>query len=163
MALVFVNIGTNRGDRRRNLSRAVAEIGRRFGYFELSHVMESEAWGYDSPNKFLNIAMVFRSEENPLEILHALQKIEKELGATLASEHTALILGKDASAAAADKHRNPDGSYADRFLDIDIMTIEGVEMQTEELTLPHPHLRERPFFMEPLQELLSQIPSGEQV
>lgn len=158
MALVFVNIGTNRGDRRRNLSRAVTLIGRRFGYFELSHVMESDPWGYDSPNKFLNIAMVFRSEESPLEILHALQKIERNLGDRLAEEHAALIVPGNKERV-RDCHRNPDGGYADRFIDIDIMTIEGVEMQTEELTLPHPHLRERPFFMEPLQELLDQIPS----
>ncbi|MDE6805381.1 MAG: 2-amino-4-hydroxy-6-hydroxymethyldihydropteridine diphosphokinase, partial [Muribaculaceae bacterium] len=57
-----------------------------------------------------------------------------------------------------DTHRTSEGAYKDRFLDIDIMTIEGVEMQSDELTLPHPRLRERPFFMEPLQELLSQIP-----
>ncbi|MDE6246306.1 MAG: 2-amino-4-hydroxy-6-hydroxymethyldihydropteridine diphosphokinase [Muribaculaceae bacterium] len=158
MALVFVNIGTNRGDRRRNLSKAVAEIGRRFGTFELSHAVESDAWGFDSPNKFLNIAMVFRSEEDPVEILHALQKIERELGDRLAAEHTAKVTGAKPSGNISDTHRNPDGSYADRFLDIDIMTIEGVEMQTEQLTLPHPHLRDRPFFMEPLQELLSQIP-----
>lgn len=149
MALVFVNIGTNRGDRRRNLSRACAEVGRRFGYFELSHVMESEPWGFDSPREFLNIAMVFRSDEEPLEILHALQKIERELGAKLAEEN---------GCGNSDEHRDAQGGYADRFLDIDIMTIEGVRMQTPELTLPHPHLRERPFFIEPLQELLDQIP-----
>lgn len=166
MALVFVNIGTNRGDRRRNLSRAAAEIGRRFGYFELSHVMESEPWGFESQNKFMNVAMVFRSDEAPLEILHALQNIERSLGNRLAEEYMSKlspVLPKEAAADGAaeftDRHRNPDGSYADRFLDIDIMTIEGVEMQTEELTLPHPHLKERPFFWEPLQELLSQIPS----
>ena len=165
MALVFVNIGTNRGDRRRNLSRAAAEIGRRFGYFELSHVMESEAWGYESKNKFLNVAMVFRSEEDPLDILHALQEIEHRLGNQLAEENMALFVpviprknAADGAPGFTDRHRNPDGSYADRFLDIDIMTIEGVEMNTPELTLPHPHLRERPFFMEPLQELLDQIP-----
>lgn len=162
MALVFVNIGTNLGDRRRNLSRAVAEIGRRFGYFELSHVVESEPWGFESSNKFLNLAMVFRSGETPLEILHALQKIERELGSRIAAEHKSRFIPADTSApdsGTSDPHRKPDGSYADRFLDIDIMTIEGVEMQTPELTLPHPHLRERPFFMAPLQELLDQIPS----
>lgn len=152
MALVFVNIGSNLGDKRRNLSRAIAEVGRRFGYFELSHVMESEPWGYESTHKFLNVAMVFRSDEEPLEILHALQKIERELGEKLAAER-------------GDKncHRDAAGGYADRYLDIDIMTIEGVRMQTEELTLPHPHLRERKFFMEPLQELLDQIPGGDRV
>lgn len=154
MALVFVNIGSNLGDRRRNISRAVAEIGRRFGYFELSHIMESEAWGYDSAHKFLNIAMVFKSDEEPLEILHALQKIEKELGDTLA---------KESGNPAGNSHRDAAGGYADRYLDIDIMTIEGVRMQSEELTLPHPHLRERKFFMEPLQELLDQIPGGNEI
>lgn len=154
MALVFVNIGSNLGDRRRNISRAVAEIGRRFGYFELSHIMESEAWGYDSAHKFLNIAMVFKSDEEPLEILHALQKIEKELGDTLA---------KESGNPAGNSHRDSAGGYADRYLDIDIMTIEGVRMQSEELTLPHPHLRERKFFMEPLQELLDQIPGGNEM
>ncbi|MDE6272375.1 MAG: 2-amino-4-hydroxy-6-hydroxymethyldihydropteridine diphosphokinase [Muribaculaceae bacterium] len=166
MPLIFVNIGTNLGDRRRNLSRAAAEIGRRFGYFELSHVMESEPWGYESNNKFMNVAMVFRSEEDPLDILHALQEIERRLGNQLAEENMAHFIpvvkkeeAGEGSADFVDRHRNADGSYADRFLDIDIMTIEGVEMQTDELTLPHPHLRERPFFMEPLQELLDQIPT----
>ena len=158
--LVFINTGTKLGDRRRNLSRAVAAVGRRFGDFEVSHVMESEPWGFDSANRFLNMAMVFRSEESPLDILHALQQIERELGENIAREHRALFIPTSAAEESAplDPHRKPDGSYADRFLDIDIMTIEGVEMQTEELTLPHPHLRERPFFMEPLQELLDQIP-----
>ncbi|MDE6010179.1 MAG: 2-amino-4-hydroxy-6-hydroxymethyldihydropteridine diphosphokinase [Muribaculaceae bacterium] len=156
--LVFINIGSNLGDRRRNLSRAIAEIGRRFGAFEISHVVESEPWGYESANKFLNVAMVFRSEEAPVDILHILQDIECELGNRLARENAAHFVPVDTDAYPVDTHRAPDGAYKDRFLDIDIMTIEGVEMQTPELTLPHPHLRERPFFMEPLQELLSQIP-----
>ncbi|MDE5662493.1 MAG: 2-amino-4-hydroxy-6-hydroxymethyldihydropteridine diphosphokinase, partial [Muribaculaceae bacterium] len=133
--LVFINIGTNLGDRRRNLSRAVTEVGRRFGYFEISHVVESEPWGYESANKFLNVAMVFRSEEAPLDILHALQKIERELGDRLAAENAARFIPAATGANTPhDCHRTPEGGYADRFLDIDIMTIEGVEMQTPELT-----------------------------
>lgn len=157
--LVFINIGTNLGDRRRNLSRAVVAVAARFGTFEVSHAMESEPMGFDSANKFLNIAMVFRSEESPLEILHALQEIEHDLGDRLAREHAArFIPAADSTSPIRDTHRDESGAYKDRFLDIDIMTIEGVEMQTEELTLPHPRLRERPFFMEPLKELLDQIP-----
>ncbi|MDE6295776.1 MAG: 2-amino-4-hydroxy-6-hydroxymethyldihydropteridine diphosphokinase, partial [Muribaculaceae bacterium] len=56
-----------------------------------------------------------------------------------------------------DPHRNPDGTYADRTIDIDIMGIEGVTMNTPELTLPHPHLAERDFFMQPLRELQQEI------
>lgn len=157
--LVFINIGTNLGDRRRNLSRAVVAVAARFGIFEVSHAMESEPMGFESANKFLNIAMVFRSEESPLEILHALQKIERELGDRLARENAERFVPlSDDAAPIRDTHRDASGGYKDRFLDIDIMTIEGVEMKTAELTLPHPRLRERPFFMEPLQELLDQIP-----
>ena len=157
--LVFINIGTNLGDRRRNLSRAVVAIAARFGTFEVSHAVESAPMGFDSSNKFLNIAMVFRSEESSLDILHALQEIERDLGDRLARENAARFVPDAATDSAIhDTHRTSEGKYKDRFLDIDIMTIEGVEMQSDELTLPHPRLRERPFFMEPLQELLSQIP-----
>lgn len=136
--LVFINIGSNLGDRRMNLSRAMRAVAEVYGDFEISHVMESEPWGFESKNRFLNVAMVFKSEDDPLEILHTLQNIERKISPK--------------------SHRNPDGSYADRIVDIDIMTIEGIRMNTPELTLPHPHLKERPFFLEPLQELLSQIP-----
>ena len=141
--LVFINIGSNLGDRRMNLSKAMRAVAAVYGDFEISHVMESEPWGFESQNKFLNLAMVFKSDDAPLDILHTLQRIEKEIS--------------------PESHRNPDGSYADRLVDIDIMTIEGVRMETEELTLPHPHLKERPFFMEPLQELLDNIPNSESI
>ena len=131
--LVFINIGTNLGDRRRNLSRAVVAVAARFGTFEVSHAMESEPMGFESANKFLNIAMVFRSDEAPLDILHALQHIERDLGDRLARENAARFVPVEDDAAAApirDTHRDASGAYKDRFLDIDIMTIEGVEMQT---------------------------------
>lgn len=130
----FINIGTNLGNRRLNLSRAVAAIERRFGYFEISKVVESEPWGYDSTNMFLNVAMMFESEEEPLDVLHALQEIEKSIS--------------------PDAHRNADGSYRDRLIDIDIMAIENVTVDLPELKVPHPHLFDRPFFINPLKELL---------
>ena len=130
----YINIGTNLGNRRLNLSRAVAAVERRFGYFEISKVVESEPWGFDSTNMFLNVAMMFESEEEPLDVLHELQKIEKEIS--------------------PDAHRNSDGSYRDRLIDIDIMAIENVEVNLPELKVPHPHLFDRPFFINPLKELL---------
>ena len=136
--LVFINIGSNLGDRRKNLSQAMRRVAIGFGDFEISHVMESEPWGFESKHSFLNVAMVFRSDLEPLEILHKLQAIERSISPT--------------------SHRTAAGGYADRIVDIDIMTIEGVRMESDELTLPHPHLKERPFFMEPLQELLDQLP-----
>ena len=130
----YINIGTNLGNRRLNLSRAVAAVERRFGYFEISKVVEAEPWGYDSTNLYLNVAMMFDTDEAPLDVLHALQAIEKEIS--------------------PEAHRNPDGTYKDRLIDIDIMAIENVVVDEPELKVPHPHLFDRPFFINPLKELL---------
>lgn len=133
MAIVFVNIGSNLGDRRLNLSRAMRAIGEEFGDFEISHVVESEPWGFDSTHSFLNLGMMFSSDLPPVEILHRLQAIERSIS--------------------PEPHRNPDGSYADRIIDIDIVAIDRMILAEEELTLPHPRLPERRFFLEPLAEL----------
>ncbi len=129
----YINIGSNLGNRLMNLTRAVSAIEKRFGWFELSHHIESEPWGFNSKNKFLNVGMAFISELHPLEVLHILQEVEATINPS--------------------SHRNADGSYKDRVIDIDIMAVDGVEMSTTELTLPHPHLEERPFFLEPYNEL----------
>lgn len=129
----YINIGSNLGNRLMNLTRAVSAIEKRFGWFELSHHIESEPWGFNSKNKFLNVGMAFISELQPLEVLHILQEVEASINPS--------------------SHRNADGSYKDRVIDIDIMAVDGVEMSTPELTLPHPHLEERPFFLEPYNEL----------
>lgn len=132
----YINIGSNLGNRRLNLSRAIAAVEKRYGYFEVSKVVESEPWGFDSTNPFLNVAMMFHSDEEPLDVLHELQCIEKEIS--------------------PESHRKADGSYADRKIDIDIMALEnGATFESEELTIPHPHLFDRPFFIEPLKELLA--------
>lgn len=140
----YINIGSNLGDRRLNISRAIAAVEKRYGYFELSKAVESEPWGFDSINSFLNVGMMFETDQEPIDVLHSLQEIESRIS--------------------PDPHRNPDGSYADRKLDIDIMAIRGdghdgmpgepVEIDTEELKVPHPHLFDRPFFIGPLRELL---------
>ena len=124
----YINIGSNLGNRLMNLTRAVSAIEKKF---------ESEPWGFDSKNRFLNVGMAFISEMQPMEVLAALQEIEASIN--------------------TEKHRNPDGSYKDRVLDIDIMDVEGIIMDTPELTIPHPHLNDRPFFLEPYNELKNLI------
>ena len=133
MSFVIVNIGSNVGQRRLNLSRAMRAIGEEFGPFELSHVVESKPWGFDSTNPFLNVGMAFNSDLPPIEILHRLQDIEKLL--------------------APSPHRDEDGNYIDRQLDIDIVAIDREVIDTAELKVPHPHLAERDFFLVPLEEL----------
>lgn len=140
----YLNIGSNLGNKMLNLSRAISEIEKEFGWFELSTTVESEPWGYESTHKFVNIGMLITSELQPLEVLHKLQAIEKRISPT--------------------PHRKKDGSYADRVIDIDIMAATeypgstGVKISTSELTLPHPHLEDRPFFIKPYRELLEKTP-----
>lgn len=134
---IYVNIGSNLGNPRENIARAISLIRSRFGRMNLSHAVESEPWGFDSANRFVNIGLCFETEANPFKVLSELQKIERE------------IYPKS--------HRNADGSYADRLIDIDIMAIfdgdRELRFNTESLTLPHSHLRERSFFLNPMREL----------
>lgn len=133
MKRIFLNLGSNLGNRRMNLSRAVAAIEKEFGYFELSHTVESEPWGYESENPYLNVGMLILSDLEPLELLRRLQAIERELSPS--------------------PHRNSDGTYADRVIDIDIIAIDDMVVDTPELTLPHPAMAQRRFVLEPLAEL----------
>ncbi|MCH5214237.1 MAG: 2-amino-4-hydroxy-6-hydroxymethyldihydropteridine diphosphokinase [Muribaculaceae bacterium] len=130
---VFLNIGSNLGNRRMHLSRAIAAIEKEFGFFELSHTVESAPWGYSSANDYLNVGMMVVSDLAPEEILGRLQKIEGELN--------------------AEPHRNADGTYRDREVDIDIIAIDEIEYNTPQLQLPHPRMAERRFVLEPMAEL----------
>lgn len=133
MAYVFINIGSNLGDRRLAMSRAVRAVALEFGDFEISHVVESAPWGFDSTNSFLNVGMMFRADLAPEEILDRLQEIERSISPS--------------------SHRDSSGGYVDRVIDIDIIAIDTLKMETPRLTLPHPRLAERSFFLEPMAEL----------
>lgn len=133
MSYVLVNIGSNLGDRRLNLSRAMRKIGEEFGDFEISHVVESAPWGFDSTHSFLNLGMSFETDLSPLDLLHKLQEVERSIG--------------------GGSHRTPDGGYADREIDIDIIAIDQEIIDLPELQVPHPHMAERLFVLEPMDEL----------
>ena len=134
MRTVSVNIGTNLGDREANLRRAVDEIARSVGSTpRVSSIYESEAWGYQSENPFFNIAVEFESDLPVGRLLDIFQRIEREAGSS--------------------SHRNADGSYADRLLDIDIIAVDQLRIDRPTLQVPHPHLAEREFFLRPMAEL----------
>ena len=134
--IAFFNIGSNLGSRRLNLSRAVAALEKEFGYFELSHAVESEPWGYESDRKFLNIGMLVHTDMEPLQLLDIAKRIESNI--------------------CSDPHRNADGSYADRVIDIDLIAVDSIVMESDRLILPHPHMAERKFVLEPMAELAPQ-------
>ena len=131
--IFYLNIGSNMGDRRDNLYRAVAAIQAGTTACAVSSIVESEPWGFESPNRFLNIGMRVESNMTPHGMLRHLQAIERRLGSA--------------------SHRDAHGNYADRLVDIDIVAIGDKVINTRTLQVPHPHLAERDFFLRPMTEL----------
>ena len=123
MAIAYLGLGTNIGNKRRNMITAAALLAERVGdVLALSGFYETEPWGFESENFFLNA---------PLELLQITQQIEKELG----------------------RAEKSNGVYHDRIIDIDILLYDDEVLQTPELTLPHPLMLERKFVMDPLAEI----------
>ena len=133
MPIVYLNLGSNLGEKKSFIGRAIERIGETFGYYCISEFVESEPWGFDSTNSFLNVGMAFKSDLHPEIILDKLQALEKEISSV--------------------SHRDSFGNYADREIDIDIMAIDDISYVSDRLSIPHPHLYERDFFLIPLRQL----------
>ena len=136
MAIAYLAVGTNIGNKRRNMITAAALLAERVGdVLALSGFYETEPWGFQSENTFLNAALQLDTSLSPLELLKATQEIEIEMGRTQKSN----------------------GAYHDRIIDIDILLYDNLVLQTPELTLPHPLMHERLFVMEPLAEIAPNV------
>ena len=132
MAIAYLGLGTNVGNKRRNMITAAALLAERVGdILALSGFYETEPWGFESENFFLNAAVKLKTSFSPLEVLQITQQIEKELGRTEKSN----------------------GVYHHRNIDIEILLYEDEVLQIPELTLPHPLMDERKFVMDPLAEI----------
>ena len=104
----------------------------------VSEVVRSVPWGFESPHTFLNVGIALFSPMMPEQMLCHIHHIERRLGSKA--------------------HRDAQGGYIDRLVDIDIMAIEDeqgapVEVHSPTLTVPHPHLHDRPFFLTPFRQL----------
>lgn len=132
MASVYLGLGTNIGNKRKNMVTAAALLAERAGdVLSLSSFYETEPWGFDSENTFLNAALELETGCSPMELLRLTQQIEQEMGRTQKS----------------------DGSYHDRIIDIDILLYGNEIIHTEELVVPHPLMQQRLFVMQPLAEI----------
>ncbi len=130
----YLNIGSNLGDCRLNLQHAIEMLENSLqAKSEISSIVESVAWGYESKNIFHNVGIMIESNISPQEMLLIAQHTEKMLGST--------------------SHRNADGSYCDRIVDIDIIAIDEQVIDSESLTVPHPRMHLRDFVLRPMAEL----------
>lgn len=132
MAIVYLGLGTNIGNRRGNLVKAAALLAERVGdILALSGFMETEPWGFESENLFLNAAIKMETPLIPDELLSATQAIEREMG----------------------REKKSDGTYHDRVIDIDILLYDNRVIEQPGLIVPHPLMQERLFVMAPLAEI----------
>lgn len=130
---LYLSLGSNIGDRKALLHRAITLIDKRVGKVQrVSSFIETEPCGFQSKHKFLNAACMVLTKLSPEECLVETQKIERELGRTTKSDG---------------------GIYRDRTIDIDLLLYDNLEISTPTLTLPHPRMEERDFVMIPLHEI----------
>ena len=78
---VFLGLGSNLGDRQAHLTQAISLIAEKVGsVIRQSSFIETEPWGFESENKFLNGVILVETTLTPRQLLRATQKIERELG-----------------------------------------------------------------------------------
>ena len=132
---IYLGLGSNLGDKCLHLRTAINEIEKRIGHVECqSAFVETEPWGFESDNTFVNAVVRVYTALSPLDLLKETQTIEREMGRT---------------------HKTVDGKYSDRIIDIDILLYGDVEINLPELVVPHPRMHERDFVMKPLEEVRS--------
>lgn len=136
MKKAVIGLGSNLGDRERNLMRARECISARVGsIIEQSSVAETTAVGFIAP-PFLNQAIVVQTSLSPICLLDTLQEIERELGRIKKTEY---VQGKPI--------------YHSRTIDLDILDYDRLQYHDERLTLPHPQISNRDFIQQELTEL----------
>lgn len=128
----FIALGTNSGNRRKNLKDAVKLIEQRAGSVALiSSVYETEPWGFNSSNYFLNVVLLADTGLQPSELRQVTENIEKAMGRAGKSSET----------------------FTDRLIDIDILFYENEIISVEGLKIPHPGICKRKFVLLPLLEI----------
>jgi 2-amino-4-hydroxy-6-hydroxymethyldihydropteridine diphosphokinase len=129
-----INIGSNLGDRTALIDRAVRLLSL-LGNVEATCPVESDPWGYDSANRYLNVGVNLSTDIPALALHGCLQRIER-------------FIDPDG------RHRHADGSYADRLIDIDLIAYGQELIQTPQLTVPHPRMQSREFVLLPMARLM---------
>jgi len=134
--ILYLALGTNLGDKKQNLQHALEFINQCVGQVcRTSTFLETEPWGFDSPNSFLNAVCMVHTTLSPQDCLNQTQEIERKMGRTVKSTL---------------------GHYHDRTIDLDLLLYDDLTLNTPRLTLPHPLMMQREFVTIPLSEVMPQ-------
>ena len=130
MPTAYLGLGSNLGNRRQNLDRAIEALGEKgkVKVKKLSSLYETEPVGSPGP-LFLNAACEVSTHLSPRQLLGFIKQTETKLG------------------------RRPGPSNSPRVIDIDILLYEDEVLESSDLTIPHPRLTERAFVLVPLAEI----------
>ena len=134
MSIAYINIGSNMGNRKALIEQAVAHI--EFLCNATSNrapLIESEPWGFESQHPFLNLGIAIETDIAPEELITQLLNIEKSICSA--------------------SHRDENGNYIDRQIDIDLIAVDDIVVDSPTLQLPHPRMHLRDFVLTPMAHL----------
>ena len=144
---LYLSLGSNQGDRAGNIEKALSllNIELKTPYKALSSLIETEPWGFESDEMFINAAVLYQlhlpkgynPEAEGLMILEICKDIERRLGRTGGPVYD----------------EKGERVYSSRPIDIDILLFGDNEIDCPELTVPHKLMHERDFVMIPLNEI----------
>lgn len=129
MSVVFLGLGSNLGDRKANLAKAIGILSQKMQLLKQSSLYETAAWGYTEQADFLNQVIQVETDLKPLPLLNFLKKTEVEIG------------------------RVENFRYGPRVIDIDILFYNDLVRNTKKLQIPHLRIVERAFVLVPLNEI----------
>jgi 2-amino-4-hydroxy-6-hydroxymethyldihydropteridine diphosphokinase len=129
MAITYLALGTNLGDRIANLRLALDAFPPDIVVRSQSRIYETPAWGYEEQPSFLNMVVKGETGLSPGALLARLKVLERDLG------------------------RTPTFRWGPRVIDIDILFYDEITLDSPDLTIPHPRLHERAFVLVPLSDL----------
>jgi 2-amino-4-hydroxy-6-hydroxymethyldihydropteridine diphosphokinase len=135
MKIVFLGIGSNLGDRKKNLDDAIGRIEEYIGIvIASSSIYETEPWGFQVEEEFLNIVVKVETILEPSGLLGRILMIEALLGRIRSEKQ-----------------------YSSRVIDIDILLYEDLILDELTLKIPHPLMHKRRFVLVPLCEIEPEI------
>ena len=144
---LYLSLGSNQGDRRRNLEDAVSllNVELKTPYRTISSFYETDPWGFESDEKFINAVVMYElylpegynPEAEGLMILETCKDIERRLGRK----------------GGPDYDEKGERIYSSRPIDIDILLLGDDKIDCPELTVPHKLMYERDFVMIPFREI----------
>lgn len=126
---VFIALGSNLGDREKNLGAAILLLSSFISVQKISPIYETEPWGFKDQPSFLNQVLEGLTRFKPITLLKRLKSIEKKLG------------------------RKPGIRYGPRLIDLDILFYDDLILDEPGLAIPHPRLHERSFVLVPLENI----------